>query len=52
MLACTVALLAVHIADRWETDTWLLYGFMALALLAIGLTVGLNADQRAVPRNT
>ena len=52
MLACTVALLAVHIADRWETDTWLLYGFMALALLAIGMTVGLNADQRAVPRNT
>ena len=45
MIAATGTLLGVHIADRWENDTWLLYGFMALALVAIGLTVYLNAKQ-------
>ena len=47
MLACTGALLAVHIADQWMNDTWLLYGLMALALAAIGAVISLNAGSRA-----
>lgn len=42
------ALLAVHMADQWQSDTWLLYGMMALSLIAIAAIVYLNAA-RSVP---
>ena len=47
ILAATGALLGVYIADQWYDNTWLLYGFMTVALAAIGVTIFLN-----VPRNT
>ena len=50
MLLCTCALLAVHIADQWINDAWMLYSLMALALLAIGTVVFLNAEPRTVLR--
>ena len=37
------ALLAVHIADRWENDLWLLFGMMAVSLTEIGIIIELNA---------
>ena len=43
LLIAAAALLAVHIADRWEADTWLLYGMMAVSLAEIGIIVWLNA---------
>ncbi len=43
---CTAALLAVHIADQWSNDTWLLYGLMVIALVEIGTIVVLNAGPR------
>ena len=43
LLLAAAALLAVHIADQWEADTWLLYGMMAVSLAEIGITVRLNA---------
>lgn len=46
VLAATGALLAVHISDSWESDAWMLYCFMVLSLLAIGVTVFLNAGRR------
>ena len=50
MLASTGALLGVYIADEWYDNTWLLYGFMAVALVAIGLTVFLNAPKYGTER--
>ena len=47
MLASTGALLYVYMADEWYDNTWLLYGFMAVALAAIGLTIFLNAPKGA-----
>ena len=49
MLAATGALLGVYIADQWYDNTWLLYGFMAVALVAIGLIIFLNAPRDAAP---
>lgn len=37
------ALLAVHMADQWQDDAWLLYGMMALSLVAVSAIVYLNA---------
>ena len=40
------ALLAVHMADQWEDDAWLLYGMMALALVALSVVIYLNASRK------
>ena len=47
MLASTGALLAVYMADEWYDNTWLLYGFMTVALAAIGLTLFLNRPEES-----
>ena len=47
MLVSTGALLGIYIADQWSDNTWLLYGFMAVALVAIGLVIFLNAPRHA-----
>ena len=47
MLASTGALLWVYMADEWYDNTWLLYGFMAVALVAIGLTLFLNRPEES-----
>ena len=50
ILAATGALLGVYIADQWTDNTWLLYGFMAVALTAIGLIIFLNAPRNSASR--
>ena len=45
MLASTGALLGVYMADEWYDNTWLLYGFMAVALVALGLVLWVNRPQ-------
>ena len=40
------ALLAVHMADQWDDDAWLLYGMMALALVALSAVIYLNASRK------
>ena len=52
MLASTGALLWVYMADEWYDNTWLLYGFMAVALVALGLTNFLNAPRETAARET
>ena len=47
MLASTGALLGIYMADEWYDNTWLLYGFMAVALVAIGLTLFLNRPEES-----
>ena len=44
----SAVLLAVYIADQWQDGSWLLYGMMALALIALSAVVYLNA-RRQVP---
>ncbi len=41
--AASAALLAIHIADQWQNDAWLLYGMMALCLVAIAVVIYMNA---------
>ena len=50
MLGGTAALLAVHIADQWISDAGLLYGLMALALVALGSIIFLNTGSRLASR--
>ena len=50
MVAATGALLGIYIADQWTDNTWLLYGFMAVALTAIGLVIFLNAPRNSASR--
>ena len=47
-ILASAALLAVYIADQWQDGSWLLYGMMALALIAVSSTVYLNA-RRPLP---
>ena len=52
ILASTGALLGVYIADEWYDNTWLLYGFIAVALTVIGMTIALNAPHNAALQDT
>lgn len=40
-------LLAVHMADQWDDDAWLLYGMMAIALIALSVVIYLNASRKS-----
>ena len=42
LIAGTAALLGIYIADQWTDNTGMLYGFMAIALTAIGLIIWVN----------
>ena len=46
--AASAALLGIHMANQWQDDALLLYGIMALALIAIASVIYLNAA-RSVP---
>lgn len=43
------ALLAVHMAGQWENDAWLLYGMMAVALIALSAVIYVNASPKPLP---
>ena len=40
------ALLAVHMADQWDDDAWLLYGMIALSAIAISVVIFVNASRK------
>ena len=50
MLAASGVLLGIHMADQWYDDLPMLYGLMALALLAIGAVIFLNAKREPAPQ--
>ena len=50
-VAAAAALLVVHIADQWESDLWLLFGIMAVALGEIGAVIEVNTGH-TVPEKT
>ena len=45
VLAATGALLGVYIADEWYDNTGLLYGFMAVSVVVIGLIIYINTPK-------
>ena len=47
-ILASATLLAVYIADQWQDGSWLIYGMMALALVALSSEIYLNA-RRQVP---
>ena len=42
-------LLGVHMAEQWDDDAWLLYGMMALSLIAISVVIYVNASRKPLP---
>lgn len=43
------ALLAVHMADQWDDDAWLLYGMIALSAIALAAIIFVNASRKNLP---
>lgn len=50
-ILASAALLTVYIADQWQDGSWLLYGMMALALIAVSTIIYLNARKQLPARS-